>query len=103
MMLGEVITAMIGDPAKKFARKGWNGKNMFIYLTLPHKIKGSDWTGPKECVQKRDVMQDDGVTITEHFVLLSSHIDMKAADGTVVIGWLASQTDLIADDWVEVE
>ena len=24
---------------------------------------------------------------------------MKAADGSVVNGWLASQTDMLADDW----
>ena len=24
---------------------------------------------------------------------------MKAADGTYVVGWLASQTDMLAEDW----
>lgn len=24
---------------------------------------------------------------------------MKAADGSLVIGWLASQTDMLAEDW----
>jgi hypothetical protein len=28
---------------------------------------------------------------------------MKAADGSIVIGWLASQTDMLAEDWVVVE
>lgn len=26
----------------------------------------------------------------------------KAADGTLVTGWLASQTDMLAEDWQEV-
>ena len=30
-----------------------------------------------------------------------SHIDMKTAQGDVV-PWVASQTDLLADDWVTV-
>ena len=30
---------------------------------------------------------------------IKSHIDMKAADGTIVVGWLASQTDMLAEDW----
>lgn len=30
---------------------------------------------------------------------LLPHIDMKAADGSLVIGWLASQTDMLAEDW----
>jgi hypothetical protein len=34
---------------------------------------------------------------------IGAHIDMKAADGSLVVGWLASQTDLLAEDWVEVE
>jgi hypothetical protein len=28
---------------------------------------------------------------------------MKAADGTVVNGWLASQTDMLANDWMIVK
>jgi hypothetical protein len=27
---------------------------------------------------------------------------MKAADGSIVNGWLASQTDILAEDWVLV-
>ena len=30
-----------------------------------------------------------------------SHIDMKTVDGTI-IPWLASQTDVLAEDWEEV-
>ena len=33
---------------------------------------------------------------------LNPHIDMRTADGTMVIGWLASQTDMLAEDWVVV-
>jgi hypothetical protein len=32
-------------------------------------------------------------------VKIAPHIDMKAADGTYVVGWLASQTDMLAEDW----
>lgn len=35
-------------------------------------------------------------------VRLLPHIDMRAADGSMVIGWLASQTDMLADDWLVV-
>jgi hypothetical protein len=31
-----------------------------------------------------------------------SHIDMKTADGFIV-PWLASQTDVLAEDWRELE
>jgi hypothetical protein len=35
-------------------------------------------------------------------VRINPHIDMKAADGSIVVGWLASQTDMLAEDWVIV-
>ena len=102
MKFGEVIEAMRENPSRKFARMGWNGSRMFIYLVPGHKVLASDWTGPKECIQHKDVMQDDGVTITEHFVLINSHVDMKTADGSVICGWLATQTDMLKEDWIEV-
>jgi len=27
------------------------------------------------------------------------HIDTRSADGKCVVGWLASQTDMLAEDW----
>lgn len=33
---------------------------------------------------------------------INPHIDMKAADGSLVIGWTPSQLDMLADDWVIV-
>ena len=27
-------------------------------------------------------------------------ITMKTADGSILMGWLASQTDMLAEDWV---
>ena len=34
-------------------------------------------------------------------VVYNSHIDMKTADGSIV-PWLASQTDILATDWVVI-
>lgn len=98
----DVIKTMKEDPSRRFARMGWNGKNMFVYLTCGKKIPESDWLGPKECIMSKDVMQDDGVVITEHFVQINPHIDMKTADGSIIVGWLATQTDMLKDDWYEV-
>ena len=38
----------------------------------------------------------------ESKVKFTSYLCMKAADGSIVNGWLASQTDMLAKDWVEV-
>ena len=30
---------------------------------------------------------------------IAPHIDMKSADKTYIVGWLASQSDMLAEDW----
>lgn len=102
MNFGEVLEAMKDNPKRRFARIGWNGKNMFIYYTPGHRVMAMEWTGPKECLVHKDTMQDDGTVITEHYAMVSGHIDMKSANNTVIIGWCASQTDMLQEDWVEV-
>jgi hypothetical protein len=32
-------------------------------------------------------------------IKFTAYLCMKAADGTIVNGWLASQTDMLSDDW----
>mgnify|MGYP002621887501 CR=1 FL=1 len=39
----------------------------------------------------------------EHEPTITSSIAMKTAQNTIVIGWLASQTDMLAEDWVFAE
>lgn len=80
---------------KRVARAGWNGKRMWIALT-PGSVIGVEMArnGAAQIVAAE---QDAGTYIT-----IGSHIDMKAADGSIVIGWLASQTDMLADDWTVV-
>ena len=54
----------------KVKRKGWNGKGMYIELQIPN--ENSKMTLP--------------------------YIFMKTVDNNFV-PWLASQTDILADDW----
>ena len=102
MKFGEVIEMMKADPSRRFARENWNGKGMFIYLVPGHAVDSKDWTGPKECIYAKDVLDDDGVTITKHRVWINGHVDMKTADDSVIVGWLATQTDMLNEDWYEV-
>ena len=93
---GEAIRRL--KAGQKVARKGWNGKGMFLYMQCGSKVAFHDL---KEDVQRKlmnkHVVDDSGK------VTINPHIDMKAADGSVVIGWIASQTDMLAEDWVIVE
>lgn len=58
----------------RFARAGWNGKGMYIELQRPD----------------------------AHSKMTLPYIYMKTVHGDLV-PWLASQTDMLADDWMEVE
>ena len=73
----------------KVARAGWNGKGMFLFLVAGSQIK----------VNRAPLLGTfpEGTEINYH-----AHIDMKTADNKVV-PWLASQTDVLADDWCIVE
>jgi hypothetical protein len=70
-------------------RRNWNGENMFIFL-----VPGSHFQ-----VNRHPLLGifPEGTEIDYH-----AHIDMRTSDGTIV-PWVASQTDLLADDWEVVQ
>lgn len=76
----------------KVARKGWNGKNMFLFLlpagTVP--TKAIHDPALREVIE-REVGGDT-------FEALGS-IRMFTADKKILTGWLASQTDILSEDW----
>ena len=76
---GEAISLL--KQGHKVARKHWNGKGMFVMYCG---VEGEDYT------------LDDGLKVTRR-----DYLYMKAADNTVV-PWVASQTDILADDWYVV-
>jgi hypothetical protein len=80
-------------------RRGWNGKGMWIALTrgLELRSQGGNLRGAA-LHRSAEIVAERG-DLAPHPFQTSDHIDMRAADGTVVIGWLASQTDLLALDW----
>lgn len=59
---------------RKMAREGWNGKGMWLALQRPD----------------------------EHSKMTLPYIYMRTVQGDLV-PWLASQTDMLADDWTIVE
>ena len=72
----------------KVARIGWNGKGMFLFL-----VPGSTFK-----VNRPPLL---GIYPEGTEINYLPHIDMRTADGKVV-PWLASQTDVLAEDWVIV-
>lgn len=95
MTFGMAIEAM--KQGKKVARKGWNGKGMWLCIPLcdgPKEIPATGiWGKPNA-----EYAEQNGGTVK-----VVPYITMKAADGTIVMGWLASQTDMLSDDWQIVD
>lgn len=87
------------------ARKGWNGKGMFIFMrpedSLPTNMIVNQVKSLPESF-KRWVANNYGDSETDR-IKFTAYLCMKAADDTVVNGWLVSQTDMLANDWVIVE
>lgn len=90
MNFGEAIAHLkIGSRVR---RAGWNGKGMWIALT-----RGDSF--PRELARPGAAGLLAAVEPERDIIVIGAHIDMRAADGTLVIGWLASQTDMLAEDW----
>lgn len=65
---------------EKVARKGWNGKGMFLFIATGKEFESENF----------------GDKLPE---IINDVICMKTAQNTICIGWLASQTDMLAEDW----
>ena len=87
MNFGEVLAAL--RDGKRVARAGWNGKGMFLFL-----VPGSTFMVNREPLLS---IMGEGTQVQYH-----AHIDMKTAQGYVV-PWLASQADLLSEDWEVVD
>lgn len=77
---------------QKVAREGWNGKGMFLFLQPGY---------PSGIGANRNTAEALGVPEGTTVKVLP-YIVMKTVDGALV-PWLASQTDVLAEDWVPVQ
>lgn len=84
-ILGGVATFNFGEAIKylkrgmKVARKGWNGKGIFLELQVPD--KHSKMTHPYIYIDTTGLQTDN------------EHAPKN------LVPWLASQTDMLAEDW----
>lgn len=84
MNFGEAIEAL--KSGQRVARSGWNGKGMWLVL-----VPGT----PQVQFREGTPYQAAGLVQAD----INPHVDMFTADGKMQPGWLASQTDMLADDW----
>lgn len=94
MTFGLAIEAL--KMGKKVARTGWNGKGMWITLscTGSKMVKAEDIWAP----HNREFALANGGEVQ-----VDPYFTMKTAQGTIQSGWLASQADMLAEDWQVVE
>lgn len=83
MNFGQALAAL--KEGLKVSRAGWNGKGMFLFL-----VPGSTFK-----VNRAPLL---GIYPEGTEINYCPHIDMRTADGKIV-PWLASQTDVLAEDW----
>lgn len=74
--------------SKKMARMGWNGGGQFV-------IKAGGYT-----VNEVRPGSDYARAGIEAPFTIAPHLDLKNAQGVMQPGWVPSQGDLFAEDWV---
>ena len=86
LTFSEALTAL--KEGKKVARAGWNGKGMYVTMKsgYPDGIACNEATAKAHGIEV-------GAIIT-----YCPYLEMKTADNKLV-PWLASQTDILAEDW----
>lgn len=84
MDFGKAIQLM--KEGKRVQREGWNGKNQYIELAT--------------CISYKNTNGE--IINVEHSNIGNKAIAFVGTSG-VQMGWLASQADMLAEDWKEVE
>ena len=80
MNFGKAIDLL--KEGKKVSRKGWNGKNQYIELATNISYKNVD-----------------GELININHKTMGNKAIAFIGTSGVPIGWLASQSDMLSDDW----
>lgn len=70
---------------KKVQREGWNGKKQYIELAM--------------CISYTNA--EGKIINAEHNAIVNSAIAFVGTSG-VQLGWIASQADMLANDWKEI-
>ena len=80
MNFGKAIDLL--KEGKKLRRKGWNGKNQYIELATNISYKNAD-----------------GELININHKTMGNKAIAFIGTSGLQIGWLASQSDMLSDDW----
>ena len=85
MTFGDALEAL--KQGERVSRKGWNGKNMYVFLA-----------------HEPDFVTDADISAFDNLdVEVSDMLVLKTAQDIFQPGWLATQSDMLAEDWYIVE
>lgn len=83
----------------KIARKNWNGKNMFVVYMEPLQLPPYNTQGTSRKVNDRTakwIGEDKPLNCQPYFAMYNAQEEW-------IPGWLASQSDMLSEDWYVVE
>ena len=96
MTFGQAIEAL--NRGEKVSRKGWNEKGMYLWKKPTFEITPEVCFDPK---LKQAVIDNGGKLLGLPTICMYTHD--SSGRKAVLTGWLASQSDIFAEDWVLVE
>jgi hypothetical protein len=90
LSFGDAIQAL--KDGQRVTREGWNGKGMWLALSQgnPSLSAVNFWNPHNKAFAESNGGQAEVLSV----------ITMKTADNKILMGWLASQTDMLAEDWI---
>lgn len=95
MDFGKAIEAL--KAGRMVGRSGWNGKGMYLYYVPANNYPAQTEVAKSYWSNKGTGTHESGVPLVPY----SAYIAMKTAQENVV-PWLASQTDVLAEDWEDL-
>ncbi len=93
MSFGGAIAAL--KQGHKVARKGWNGKGMWLIL-----VEGQKEVPLREGSVYRNALNQEKCELLPHIDMWTVNAEGRRA---MLCGWVASQTDILYEDWCIVE
>ena len=95
LTFGDAIAAL--KQGKRVAREGWNGKGMFLFLLPAGQVPKSAIHDPAlRAVIDAEIPGDTFEALGSIRMWTTNAHGRRA----VLTGWLASQTDMLSEDWV---
>ena len=97
MKFGKAIKLM--KQGYKLKRANWNGDNQFVFFvrgTTLERLIPSFYTFDRVDGNLHSLVNHPNTTVSDLLAI-------KTTSGQIQFGWLASQTDMLSDDWEVIE